>query len=359
MLQKTASPLHVGIDAWNLPGDRRGIGRYLRALIGEWNEHFSSRIRMTLVIPEWHTWLSAKRYRDEIAGLPLAVRSRHFSRRCGFDVMWFPFNGPSWENFPHPAVATLHDASPFVLGSTDPGLRATFERAAVQCEEFITDSAFSKAQLHQYLGLDERKTTVVHLGVSPPAAPHALAGANEYGDFVLFVGETEARKGLPQLVEAIERIRGRGHDLSLVQVGRVTAPLPQTTMPFHSLGHVDDETLATLYRTCFAFAYPSTYEGFGLPVLEAMSYGAPVIASDAAAIPEAGGDAALYFRAGDTDALTGAIVRLCEAPALRESLRVRGLERAAAQTWRRTAEATLAVFEQVAGTVPIVAGTAR
>jgi len=196
---------------------------------------------------------------------------------------------------------------------------------------------------------------VVHLGVTmpPPAAP--FAPLPEYGDFVLFVGETEPRKGLAQLAEAVARVRAAGHDLSLVQVGRVTAPLPETTIPFHSLGHVDDATLAQLYRSCFAFAYPSAYEGFGLPVLEAMSYGAPVVASDAAAIPEAGGDAALYFPAGNIDALAAAILRLAEDPQLRETLRADGLQHAASATWTRTALATLEVFERAAGKAPPLA----
>jgi len=359
MLHKTASPLHVGIDAWNLPGDRRGIGRYLRALIRAWHEDFSARIRMTLVIPEWHTWLAAKRYSDQLRELRLPVRSRHFSRRCGFDVMWFPFNGPSWGNFPHPAIATLHDASPFVLGSVDPGLRDTFERAALQCEAFITDSNFSKAQLLEHLPLKADDVSVVHLGVSPPQNIPPGRDFTNYGRFVLFVGETEPRKGLPQLVKAVENARAEGQDLSLVQVGRVTAPLPTTMIPFHSLGHVTDEELIALYRSCFAFAYPSMYEGFGLPVLEAMSYGAPVIASNAAAIPEAGGGASLYFEAGNVDALSAGILRLAQQPQLRAELQRAGKTRAAAQTWTRTAEQTLQVFERVAASVTGGARTSR
>ncbi|MBV9271399.1 MAG: glycosyltransferase family 4 protein [Candidatus Eremiobacteraeota bacterium] len=355
MLQKTASPLHVGIDAWNLPGDRRGIGRYLRALIREFNERFSTRIRMTLVIPEWHTWISSKRYRDEIQKLALPVRSRRFSRKCGFDLMWFPFNGPSWEPFPQPSVATLHDASPFVVAGPDPGLRDTFLRAARECDAVITDSRFSKLQLLQHLTF-AGSIDVVHLGVSKPLPPHTIAPP-DFGNFVLFVGETEARKGLPLLIDSIKNVRAAGVDVSLVQVGRVTASLPQTTVPFHSLGHVDDEMLAQLYRSCFAFAYPSSYEGFGLPVLEAMSYGAPVIASDAAAIPEAGGDAALYFESGNADALTAAILKLSRDPALRETLKRAGNERAAQQTWTRAAEQTLAVFERVAGIAAVPART--
>ncbi|MGA2760048.1 MAG: glycosyltransferase, partial [Candidatus Cybelea sp.] len=112
------------------------------------------------------------------------------------------------------------------------------------------------------------------------------------------------------------------------------------------LGYVDDDVLAALYRACTVLAFPSRYEGFGLPVLEAMSYGAPVIASNAASVPEAGGDAAAYVPAGDAVALAGAIVRVTRDLAYARELRRRGPIRAAAFPWERTASRTLEVIEE-------------
>jgi glycosyltransferase involved in cell wall biosynthesis len=111
------------------------------------------------------------------------------------------------------------------------------------------------------------------------------------------------------------------------------------------LGHVDDAFLAQLYRECAVLAFPSRYEGFGLPVLEAMSYGAPVVASNASAIPETGGDAACYVAAGDATALATAIARVMQDGGYAAELRQRGLVHAAAFTWERTAERTLATIE--------------
>src|SRR5581483_6650459 len=96
----------------------------------------------------------------------------------------------------------------------------------------------------------------------------------------------------------------------------------------HALGYVDDDTLAALYRACAVFVYPSHYEGFGLPVLEAMSYGAPVIASSAAGIPEAGGDAALYVPADDAAALAQALQRVAGDETLVAEMRRSGFARA-------------------------------
>jgi glycosyltransferase involved in cell wall biosynthesis len=117
--------------------------------------------------------------------------------------------------------------------------------------------------------------------------------------------------------------------------------------PTRYLGHVSESVLASLYAHAKAVVYPSRYEGFGLPVLEAMAYGAPVIASDAAGIPEAGGDAALYFPSGDAAALANAIALVLSEDELADNLRELGRRRAAQMTWDVTASQTIAAFERV------------
>ncbi|HEY5341931.1 MAG TPA: hypothetical protein VIK27_12955, partial [Candidatus Aquilonibacter sp.] len=107
--------IHVGVDAWNLPGDRRGIGRYLRSLLRVWRERFADRVSVSLIVPEWHTWTVRDRYRREVEGTAYPVISRALHGRAPLDVLWFPWNGCSWTNFSLPAVATLHDASNFVV----------------------------------------------------------------------------------------------------------------------------------------------------------------------------------------------------------------------------------------------------
>ncbi len=342
----------VGVDAWNLTGDHRGIGRYVRALLGEWRAAFTDRVSVTLVVPEWHTWTAAGRYRAE-AGGAYPVRSRHLHGRSNLDVLWFPFNGPSWNGFSLPSVATLHDASTFVRPEYTETDRATFRRAARRCRTIITDSEFSKAELVRELRLEPSRVAAIPLGIGTPlpVQPVALDVA-AFGRFALFVGENDPRKGLDTVIEALTRLQGAGISIPLVVAGTSTLRSRALTASahcrLHALGHVDDATLAALYRACAVSVYPSHYEGFGLPVLEAMNYGAPVVASAAAGIPEAGGVAPLYVPAGDAPALAQALRRVTGDEALARAMRERGYARVREMPWRKTAERTLAVLETAA-----------
>ena len=337
--------IRVGVDAWNLPHDRRGIGRYVRALLDAFARDFADRITCTLVIPEWPVFLARRSYR-EAAGAPrLPVISRRAVDGAGLDLLWFPFNGVSGNRFSLPAIATLHDALPFVMPGYDDAARAPFVAAARRCISIVSDSEHAAGELARVLPFPRERIEAIPLGVTPPGAPGPVPpriAALE--PFVLFVGEAEERKGLPMLAEAGERVRAGGLKCRLVAVGRIP---PETILPPHTtvLGHIDDATLAALYRTCSAFAYPSRYEGFGLPILEAMSYGAPVVASSATAVPEAGGAAARYVPPADVEGWAEALAAVLLEPGVAAELRARGLARAASMTWRACAERTLAAME--------------
>ncbi|HMF28124.1 MAG TPA: glycosyltransferase family 1 protein, partial [Candidatus Cybelea sp.] len=324
----------LGVDAWNLPGDHRGIGRYLRAILREWRQWASDRVEVTLIVPEWHTWTVRGRYLREVDRARYRVVSRRLHARAGLDGLWFPFNGCSWTRFSLPAVATLHDASNFVVPDYAPATQAIFRAAAERCNALITDSAFAQRELARELGIAPERFVVIPLGVDAPrpVEPVALDVA-ALQPFVLYVGAPEWRKGFDVLQAAMQRVARERPELRLVATSE--------------LGHVDDATLAALYRRCTLLAFPSRYEGFGLPVLEAMSYGAPVVASNASAVPEAGGDAACYVSPGDVAALAASILRVAGDAAYADDLRRRGLLRAAEFSWRRTAEMTLRVIEEL------------
>ncbi len=349
--------LHIGVDAWNLLGDRRGIGRYTRAILRRWVAMDPARIRTMLLIPEWPAFLHASRYQRESGAPRAAVAHRKAAGKLPLNAVWYPWNGMSWATT-QPAIATLHDASLFAIPPADADVRMReqrpFRAAALLAKHFITNSQFSKTELTKHLGIAPDRIDVVHLGVDAGIAGAEPARFDGVPRYVLFVGEVEARKGLDTLLEALERIvfscsNGPLGPLALVIAGRfdaATAMIPSSVRVI-ALGHVDDDRLAALYAGAEALVYPSRYEGFGLPVLEAMAAGAPVIASDAGGIPEAGGDAALYFNAGDAASLAAALQRLLSDEHLAADLRARGRTRAAHMTWDNTAEQTLAVFERV------------
>ena len=198
--------IRLGVDAWNLPGDHRGIGRYLRSILRSWSERFRDRVEITLVVPEWDTWRIRARYQREVSDRYRVV-SRRFHDRAGLDALWFPFNGCSWTRFSLPAFATLCDASNFVVPGYAPEARAIFFAAAERCRALVTLSRFSQAELARELRVPAERLVPIPLGVSPPLPEHSDIGVADLGDFVLFVGTMERRKGIDTLARAMSHVQ--------------------------------------------------------------------------------------------------------------------------------------------------------
>lgn len=340
--------IRLGVDAWNLPGDRRGIGRYLREILGVWWREARDRVEITLIVPEWHTATVRERYLREVENRPYRIVSRRFHARAGLDALWFPFNGCSWTRFTLPAVATLHDASNFVVPDYAPQTQRIFHAAAQRCSALITVSRFAQAELARELRIAPERIVPIHLGVAPPrpAVPVPIDVA-ALQPFVLFVGTDERRKGFDILLDGMERVARERSDLSLVVTTKLTGWRVSDGMRVAEFGFVGEDTLAALYRTCTMLAFPSRYEGFGLPVLEAMSYGAPVVAANTSSVPEVAGDAACYVPVEDPDALAAAILRVASDDGYACELRRLGQLRAAEFRWERTASRTLDVIEKM------------
>src|SRR6266516_4001034 len=219
--------------------------------------------------------------------------------------------------------------------------RALLPRVARAAARVIAVSEFTRRELVDLLDVPEDKVRVIPNAVGPPFEAEGKAAD---GDYVLAVGTLEPRKNLDRLVGAFERARLNGTRL-LVTGCRGWGTVEPAGKSVQWLGFVPDEELARLYRGARCVAYVSAYEGFGLPVLEAMACGAPVVAARTGAAPEVAGEAAVLVDPSDDEAIAAGLV---EAIDRADELRERGLRRARDFDWQRVADATVEVYREVA-----------
>jgi glycosyltransferase involved in cell wall biosynthesis len=238
--------------------------------------------------------------------------------------------------------------------------RALWRIVARRAARIITVSDYSRERIIEMLRVSPDRLAVTHLGVDArfrPPPPEAVERARRrfglMGRYVLSVGALSERKNLGRVLEAWRRVQPTT-DATLLLVGQ--GGLAFSTMAGLSglppravhVPHVDDETLIALYGGASAFLYPSLYEGFGLPILEAMAVGAPVITSNVTAMPEVAGDAALLVDPFDVDDIARAVRRVLDDGELAADLRARGTRRAMCFDWDRTARQTAEILEGAA-----------
>lgn len=270
---------------------------------------------------------------------------------------------------PCPTVLTIHDLSFKLFPKTHSLRNVIWARSLVpfsthRSMHIIAVSNNTKLDLIRVMGIDSDKISVVHLGASPEFGPDPGPDDDEalrfYGvgkPYVLFVGTLEPRKNINLLVKGFDKVVKDGHDLHLVLAGRrgwmaqnIFDELERRELlgRVHITGYVREHYLPSLYRQATALVYPSLYEGFGLPPLEAMASGTPVIVSRNSSLPEVVGDAGIYIDALSVDEMADAIERILEDKSLATSLRDRGLERAKMFSWTKTAEKTLDILREAA-----------
>jgi glycosyltransferase involved in cell wall biosynthesis len=210
----------------------------------------------------------------------------------------------------------------------------------------------------------EERVHVIAEGL-PPSAPAGPLPAGLEPGFILAVGTVEPRKNYPRLLSAFRHLRGRALPFivngrpgvpELVIAGRAGWAYGDTLERIKAepgvryLGHVDEPTLTALYESASVLAFPSLYEGFGLPLLEAMAHGVPAVVGAAGALPELALGAAITVKPDDVDAIAGALERLLSDEPLRQKLGEEGKRRAASFSWDRAAEQTLEVLRQIGNT---------
>jgi glycosyltransferase involved in cell wall biosynthesis len=320
--------LRVGIDVSPFELTEAGTTRYIRNLLAAFEGVDVQRYSFP------GASRAAKVARDGLwylAALPLQAA------RQGVDVLHCPgHRGPL--RCAVPVVITIHDLGVLRHPETFNRWTRTYSRTilprlARAASRVIAVSAFTKAEATDLLGLDADRVHVIPHGVAAPFGPVGPAAG---GDYALAVGTVEPRKNLIRAQLAAERA---GVEL------RVVGPRGWGDVGVDSLGFVDDEELARLYRGAQCLVYPSLYEGFGLPVLEAMACGTPVVTTATGATAEVAGGAAVLVDPLHVDAIAHGIR---DAVGRRDELRAAGLDRAAGFTWGEAARRTIDVYREAA-----------
>jgi glycosyltransferase involved in cell wall biosynthesis len=356
--------LTVGIDARAAAEVPAGRGRYVRELLTALAHLDEARdVRFVLYARERWGDLDPARFVWRLIELPDPVWHVAAAARATREVdvllstnsyltVWFCLK---------PTAVVVHDLVPFVDRGNAKTSSARIEQATIRpalrrAEALVCVSAATRTDLARLFPAAASKASVIPLAADAGfSAPVAAPGhpALEGKPYVLAVSTLEPRKNLERLIAAwssLDADARAGHVLALVgPIGWDAAPILAAARDQGAqlLGRVSEDELRALYAGASVFAYPSLYEGFGLPVIEAMAAGAPVVTSSVSSLPEVAGDAALLVDPTDTNAIASALTRLLSDPTLADDLRARSRARAAQFSWERTARETLALLRSI------------
>ncbi len=347
----------IGVNlTWLVPGVVGGSEEYTVRLLEAVQPLIADRLRLRLYVrPDFaaahptvadrHTMVTAPaigskagRVALEQTWLAAVTRNDQLVHHAGGTV---PFLRSA------PAIVTIHDLQPLEMPENfGPVKRAWLGRAiphAVRSARLVVcPSRFTADRLRDLLGISEHKIRVVRHGHRPTPCPRAGPGhrpppVERFGRYLLYPAIAYRHKRHIDAVQALARLGPELDDVKLVFTGRQGPELDRVLAEASllgvdgrvvALGRVPAAELDDLYRSAVALVFPSAYEGFGNPALEAMSAGCPVVAADGGALPEVVDDAGLLFPVGDSTALADAVTRILGEPALADSLRQRGLARA-------------------------------
>ena len=362
----SARPLRVGLDAHVVGRRKTGNETYLIGLATGLAARLD--VALTAYLERGATWprpadgVALMRLRTAWPQLRIPFELPVRARLDGVDLLHVQYVAPPVAGVP--VVTAIHDVSfedepALIPPVTRLRLQATVRLAVRTSAVVVTPSQFSRERLLHHYHLDPERVVVTPNGILP-ISPQQVADADRVraalrlqDPFVLHVGNLEPRKNVPRLIAAIARARDRGVELTLALAGQRGAGAVDVDRAVarhgaqewvRQLGYVDEATLDVLYGEASIVAYVSVYEGFGLPVLEAMARGTPVVAGNLAAIPEVAGDAGLLVDPYDVSAIADALATAASHADVRDRLRAAGPIRAAAFSVDAMAEATVRAY---------------
>jgi glycosyltransferase involved in cell wall biosynthesis len=369
------SRVRVGIDGTPLVGERTGVGHFTAGLV----EHLAARGDVD-VVAYAVTWRGRREFaalmppgvRAGTAPIPARVVRAVWERtpRIRAERWTGPVDVVHATNFvappaKAPVLLTIHDLAfalyPQWVSGDALGYPKWVEAAVARGVSVHVPSDFVGRQVQEQFGVEADRVHRVYHGLGPTSGGDAAAGREVAGAarYVLALGQLEPRKNLPSLVRAFDQVAASHADLMLVVAGPDGWDRPafdEAVASAHHgervrrLGYVTNEARRDLLAGAAAFAYPSRYEGFGFPPLEAMQAGVPVVSSDAGSLPEVLGDAARLVPVEDDDALAAALDSVIGDNAVRTELVTRGRAHAARYTWERAADEFVALYRHLAGT---------
>lgn len=364
--------------------DARGINWYRGTGIGTYTD---KTLRYLLKMDKgnyYHIYWSGDNYEEfegENSKILMASKKHHrFFEQNYFpqnvineniDIYHIPQNGVGIsDNMTCKKIATIHDLIPYIMPETvGKGYLLKFLKEVPKvielCDAIITVSEWSKQDILKFFPIDKDKVFVTPLAAEDKYRPLDKNYCRELmteqynikGPFILYIGGFSPRKNVKSLISAFSKIyKDLGEDYSLVIVGATKDQAQYLSELSNNLelaskiiftGYAPEEHLPLLYNACDVFVYPSLYEGFGLPPLEAMSCGTPVITSNLTSIPEVVGDAGILINPYNEEDLMEAIKKMLTDEDLRHFYSERGLKRSESFNWRKTAELTLDVYKKV------------
>lgn len=360
------------IDALALLGPLTGIGRYTYENARELSRTGSYRIDYFYgyVSDQLMTPAKAqgrKSLRAWIVKNPLVksiIRSLMF-RFAGiisprYDLYWQPNFIPNHSIKAEKIVATVHDFSWEIYPEFQPSERVKYFRkyfyaSIQQCDHIITGSHFTKREIIERVGIAPEKVTVIYHGIDHTVFYPRQDDKKPAQKYILAVGSIEPRKNLKNLLSAYAKLdRNFRDEYHLILVGApgwnnqdIVDEIKSLSQWVNYTGYVSDDELAELYAHASLFIYPSIYEGFGIPPLEAMACGTPVIVSNASTLPEVCADAAYYIDPLDVKSITQGMVKVLGDAALQKELTAQGLIRAKEFHWEKSSREHQTVFDKV------------
>lgn len=355
--------MRIGIDISPVVYDT-GVSSYTRNLVrallsidkGDEFVLFGGSLRRMGELHNYYTQVAGDSA-EKIFPLPPTLMDLVWNRLHVFPVEWLVgdldvFHSSDWTQPPTGAfkVTTIHDLAPLRFPSIlHPKIVATHQRrlewVAKEVDSIIAVSEFTKQEIVELLGINPEKIRVIHEAPDPSIKPNSKSEINsvkikyKIGDNYLLVVGADPRKNILAIIQAFTKINEK---LKLVIVGRLWEPLPENGSVI-SVGHVSQEDLVALYSGAQALVYTSLYEGFGLPILEAMQAGCPVVTSNISSMPEVADDAAVMVDPTNPQEIANGIKEvLSERPKWIK----KGLARAKEFSWERAARKTLEVYKE-------------